>query len=74
MLTPLHIPQVNLRKLDKTTVCVSMDETTKLADVDLLLAVLNGGAAAPFSAASLAPGVNPALGKFGRTSAFMTQV
>lgn len=69
--------QVNLRKLDATTVGISIDETTKLGDIDLLLAVLNGGAAPAFSAASLAPGVAPAIApgsKFARTSAFMTQV
>lgn len=65
--------KVNLRKLDATTVTVSMDETTKLADVDLLLTVLNGGKAPGFTAAGLAPGVQPALGQFARTSAFMTQ-
>jgi hypothetical protein len=67
--------KVNLRKLNDTTVSVSMDETTKLADLDLLLAVLNGGAAAPFTAASVAPGASAAIGKaFARTSPFMTQV
>lgn len=51
-----------------------MDETTKLADVDLLLAVLNGGAAPAFTAEGLAPGASAALGQFARKSAFMTQV
>ena len=70
---PPPSPQVNLRKLDAKTVAIAFDETTKLADVDLLLAVLNGGAAAPFTAASLAPGAQPNLGAFARTSSFMTQ-
>ncbi|KAI8477420.1 MAG: glycine cleavage system, P protein [Monoraphidium minutum] len=68
--------KVNLRKLDATTVSASMDETTKVSDVDLLLAVLNGGAAPGFTAASLAPGAAPAIAAgspFARTSKFMTQ-
>jgi hypothetical protein len=54
-----------------------MDETTKLSDVDLLLAVLNGGAKASFTAASLAPSATPAIAAgspHARTSEFMTQV
>jgi Glycine cleavage system P-protein len=45
---------VNLRVLDASTVTVSLDETTTLADVDLLLTILNGGAAPGFMAESLA--------------------
>lgn len=48
---------VNLRPLDDKTVTVSFDETTKLADVDQLLQILNGGKAPDFSAESLAPEV-----------------
>jgi hypothetical protein len=48
---------VNLRKLDDGTITVSLDETTKLADVDQLLRILNGGSAPGFSAESLAPEV-----------------
>jgi len=58
-------------------VSIAFDETTKLSDVDLLLAVLNGGAAPGFTAASLAPGVSPAIApgsQFARSSAFMIQV
>ncbi len=45
---------VNLRQLDASTVTVALDETTRLEDVDELLAILNGGAPAGFSAESLA--------------------
>ena len=45
---------VNLRALDDETVTVSFDEVTTIADVDQLLAILNGGSAPDFSANSLA--------------------
>ena len=45
---------VNLRQLDASTVTVALDETTRLEDVDELLAILNGGSPAGFSAESLA--------------------
>ncbi len=48
---------MNLRKLDDGHVGISLDETTTLDDVDVLLAVLNGGKAAGFTAASLAASV-----------------
>ena len=48
---------VNVRPLDKSTVTVSFDETTKLEDVDQLFQILNGGSAPDFSAESLAPEV-----------------
>lgn len=51
--------EINLRKLDGKHVTIALDETTTLEDVDTLLAVLNGGKAAPFTAASLAPSVRP---------------
>jgi len=39
----------------------------------LYLQVLNGGKAPGFTAESLAPAVNPALGSFARSSPFMQQ-
>lgn len=45
---------VNLRQLDASTITVALDETTRLEDVDELLAILNGGSAPGFSAESLA--------------------
>lgn len=44
----------NLRKLDSSTVCISLDETTRIEDIDQLLQILNGGSPAGFSAESLA--------------------
>jgi len=48
---------MNIRKLDADHVCLSFDETTVLSDVDDLFTALNGGKAAAFTAASLAPSV-----------------
>jgi glycine dehydrogenase len=62
----------NLRVLDAATVGISVDETTTLADVDMLLRVLAGGAAPGFTAAELAPGVQPSMGAFARASPFLT--
>lgn len=64
---------MNVRVLDSKTISVSIDETTKLEDVDALFKVLNGGKAAPFTAASLAPSVEGGVGAFTRTSPFMQQ-
>ena len=44
----------NLRKLDGSTITVSLDETTRIEDIDQLFKILNGGSAADFSAESLA--------------------
>ena len=57
---------INLRKLDDETVTVSFDEVTTTADVDQLLAILNGGSKPDFSAASLASEVGPVLHVSGR--------
>jgi glycine dehydrogenase len=64
---------VNLRLLDDGAVTISLDETTSIADVDHLLAVLNGGKAAGFSAESLANSVKEQFGDFRRTSDFLQQ-
>ena len=45
---------VNLRQLDGSTITVALDETTRLEDIDELLAILNGGSAPGFTAESLA--------------------
>ena len=54
----LHVPcaadPLLLSRLDDETVTVSFDEVTTIADVDELLAVLNGGSKPDFSAQSLA--------------------
>ena len=62
----------NLRQLDAKRVGISVDETTTLADVDMLFGVLAGGKAPGFTAEELAPSVAPALGDFARTSPFLT--
>ncbi|KAL4447273.1 hypothetical protein ABPG77_007306 [Micractinium sp. CCAP 211/92] len=61
----------NLRQLDASTVTISVDETTSLADIDVLLEVLAGGKAPGFTAESLAPQVAGGVGSFERTSPFL---
>lgn len=51
----------NLRKLDSSTITVSLDETTRIEDIDQLLKILNGGSPAGFSAESLASEVGCAV-------------
>ena len=64
----------NLRKIDDSTVSIALDETTTVADVDLLFSILAGGGGAPFSAEALAGGVSGDLPeKFARKTPFMTQ-
>ena len=48
----------NLRKLDGSTVCISVDETTRTDDIDQLFKNLNGGSPAQFSTESLASEVS----------------
>ena len=48
----------NLRVMDGNRVSIALDETTTLADVDALFAVLNGGKQPAFSAESLADAVS----------------
>ena len=50
---------------------ISLDETTTLADVDQLLAILGGGSPPAFSAESLAPRVAGGVGPFERTTPFL---
>ena len=51
----------NLRKLDGSSITVSLDETTRIEDIDQLFKILNGGSAADFSAESLASEVGMLL-------------
>lgn len=62
---------INLRPLDSAHVTIAIDETTTFADVNALIAVLNGGSKAAFLAESLAPEVEGGVGAFARTSKFM---
>ncbi len=62
---------MNVRVIDAKTVGISFDETSTIADVDALLKALNGGKAAGFTAASLAPAVQGGVGSFARTSKFL---
>jgi len=65
----------NIRPLSPTCVTVSFDETSTLADVDLLLKALNGGKDAPRTAEQLAATASSSLGPLGTRTpdAFMAQ-
>ena len=62
----------NVNRLSASAISVSMDETTQLADLDLLFAALSGDAAG-FTAAELAPSVEAGVGAFARKTDFLTQ-
>ena len=63
---------MNIRVLDPEHVAVAFDETSSLADIDALLAVLAPGKAVK-KAADLAPGVGTTIaGAVARTSSFLT--
>ena len=64
---------MNLRTIDAKTVGVSIDETTTLADIDMLFTVLNCGKPAGFTAACIAPLVAGGVGPLARTTPFLTQ-
>lgn len=64
---------INLRMVDADTVSVAVDETTKLADLDVLFGVLSLSEKIPFTAESLAEGVSGGVGDFARQSKFLQQ-
>ncbi|CAL5222662.1 g5059 [Coccomyxa viridis] len=61
----------NLRKLDGSTITVSLDETTRVEDIDQLFKILNGGSAADFSAESLASEAESPVGSFKRSTPYL---
>src|SRR5690606_7025620 len=64
---------INLRRIDEGTVGVALDETVTAADLADLLAVFNGGPAAPFDPAELAGAAEAAYpAGLARTSAYLT--
>jgi glycine dehydrogenase len=64
---------VNLRALDKATLGVALDETTDLADVELLVRIFNAGFELPFKLEEFYPQAEACdYGKFARTSKFLT--
>jgi glycine dehydrogenase len=71
-----HQLQINLRILDDTTVGLSLNETTTLADIDDLLYLLNGGIRPDFSAQDLAQAGIPEFAEahpaLSRTSQYLT--
>ncbi len=71
-----HQLQINLRILDDSTVGISLNETTTLADIDDLLYLLNGGIRPDFSARDLAQAGIPEFAEahpaLSRTSQYLT--
>jgi glycine dehydrogenase len=63
--------RINFRKLDKTRLTISLDETTTVEDVNDILKVLNDGKATGFLVEELAPYLESNIGGFARTSPFM---
>ncbi len=64
---------VNLRVLDKATLGVALDETTDLADVELLVRVFNAGFETPFKLEEFYPQAEACdYGAHARTSKFLT--
>ncbi len=64
---------INFRVLDKTTLGVALDETTDLADVELLVRVFNAGFELPFKLEECYAQAEACdYGAFARTSKFLT--
>ena len=64
---------VNLRVLDKATLGVALDETTDLADVELLVRIFNAGFELPFKLEEFYADAGAAnFGKHARTTKFLT--
>jgi glycine dehydrogenase len=63
---------INLREYDETSVCIALDETTGVEDVEEVLIALNRGSGLPFSADELLDGVASGIGgDFRRSSAIL---
>ncbi|MBB4636452.1 aminomethyl-transferring glycine dehydrogenase [Longimicrobium terrae] len=64
---------INLRGIDDSSVCVALDETTGVEDVEEVLVALNRGTALPFSIDELVDGLTPEIADgFARRSDFLT--
>ncbi|MCC6318957.1 MAG: aminomethyl-transferring glycine dehydrogenase [Gemmatimonadaceae bacterium] len=65
--------RINVRVLGATSIGIALDETVSGADLDDLLASLNGGQAPAFNVGDLSSGVDARYDeRFARTSAFLT--
>ncbi|MCI0745769.1 MAG: aminomethyl-transferring glycine dehydrogenase, partial [Verrucomicrobia subdivision 3 bacterium] len=63
---------VNLRVIDAQTIGVTLDETTSIDDLGLLLHIFNGGRDVDFSISEIAPASVPLDAPFVRTTPFLT--
>jgi len=65
--------RINLRRLDEKTVCIALDETTSIDDVQELLEVFNDGRDPGFAVQELLPDDSSLIpGELRRQSAFLT--
>jgi glycine dehydrogenase len=65
--------KINLRAIDDHTIGISLDETTRMADLLDLLAAFNGGAAVDFGIEELVGDIDNSYPEaFARTSAYLT--
>ncbi|HEU0080336.1 MAG TPA: aminomethyl-transferring glycine dehydrogenase, partial [Longimicrobiaceae bacterium] len=64
---------INLRGYDESSVCVALDETTSVEDVEEVLVALNRGSALSFTVDELLDGLSSGLnGEFRRTSGILS--
>ncbi|HEX8392264.1 MAG TPA: aminomethyl-transferring glycine dehydrogenase, partial [Longimicrobium sp.] len=64
---------INLRAYDDASVCIALDETTGVEDVEEVLIALNRGTALPFQMDDLVDGLAPEIAEgFRRRSGFLT--
>ncbi|HEX5724239.1 MAG TPA: aminomethyl-transferring glycine dehydrogenase [Longimicrobiaceae bacterium] len=64
---------VNLRRYDESSLCIALDETAGVEELDAIFVALNRGSAVPFTAESLAETVEAELGAPGaRTTPYLT--
>jgi glycine dehydrogenase len=64
--------QVNLRWIDEHSVGIALDETVGTADIETLLQVFGGDAAAKLDVRALASGIDLSVGTLARKSAYLT--
>ncbi|HEX2095505.1 MAG TPA: aminomethyl-transferring glycine dehydrogenase [Longimicrobiaceae bacterium] len=64
---------INLRAFDETSVCIALDETTGVEDLEAVFEALSRGSAVPFRVEELADAVDTSIpAPLARTSAYLT--
>jgi glycine dehydrogenase len=63
---------INLRALDETSICIALDETTGVGDVEEVLVAINRGTPLPFAVDELLDGLAPSIPEaFRRSSPYL---